>query len=97
MQGFQSILFDLLANEPSKVYATGYDLYTKPSPYKTGYINASQNMLYDLGRHDVVGNYRYLVMLYNLGLFEGDSNLQNILTMSEVEYLQKIQEVSSEW
>jgi len=97
MQGLQTLLFDLTQYTPEYLYIAGYDLYTKKITYKNGYMNASSNMLYDLGRHDLIGNFRYLVYLYKRSYFECDVELSSVLNMTEAEYLKRVEVVSSAW
>lgn len=97
MQGFQAVLHDINRYQPLSIYATGYDLYTKSKTYSSGYLNASDSMLYDLARHDVIGNFRYLAAQYKYGVFQSDDSLKTVLQMSELDYLKRIEDVNSHW
>ncbi len=90
-QAIQSILYDLTKFNVKSIKILGVNLYASKNLYRQDYVTARDNILYDLGRHDLIGNFLYLKKLFHDGFFECDEILENILNMSTEEYLSVVE------
>lgn len=86
-QGLPSVLFDLAQFGPSLIQVSGFDAYLSDRPYAPGYPAKDNALLYDLARHDPVGNFLFLQRLYDAGVFSADSALRNALNLNLFGYM----------
>lgn len=90
-QALQSILYDLLRFNPSHVKVCGFTFYASKISYRDGYSTPTERILYDLARHDAIGNFIFAKKIYNNGFFEGDDEVERILNMNDKEYLEALE------
>lgn len=90
-QAIQSILYDLTKFDVKSIKVLGVNLYASKNLYRQDYATVRDNILYDLGRHDLIGNFLYLKKLFHDGFFDCDEVLSEILNMSTKEYLSVVE------
>lgn len=92
-QAFQSILYDLARFNARSIKVFGVTFYASKVSYRRGYSTPLDRVLYDLARHDAIGNFVFAKQIFDEGFFNGDSEVERILNMDNKEYLEVLEGV----
>ena len=95
----QEVVFDLLKNNPKKIYLCGINFYLvkkiyRDSSYSKYFINEKKNksVIENLrGSHDLFSNFMIIKNLWKNGLIDVSNDVEKLISLSEIEYANKIE------
>lgn len=98
----QNIVFDLLKFKPKKIYLCGINFYTSKETYRNkSYTNfhsiekKRKPILETIRKvHDPFANFIFLKNFWTNGLIEVSENVEKIISLSEFEYAERLNDLS---
>lgn len=95
----QEVVFDLLKNNPKKIYLCGINFYLvkkiyRDRSYSKYFINEKKNksVIENLrGSHDLFSNFMIIKNLWKNGLIDVSNDVEKLISLSEIEYANKLE------
>lgn len=89
--GIQRIILDLMLFKPAEIYIFNADFFTQMagSMHASGYKTAGTQFY----EHDLLYSFRITRYLYNSGLISGDGLFKHLMTWTDKQYLERLDEV----